>query len=129
MDLSFETLGNATLQILENGRPLLATDPWLVGKCYYDSWALDHSLSDAQIQNVLSSQYIWISHGHQDHLHQQSLAMFAKRTKFLILDHYDRTIYNFLRSCDFDVRIMEYRQWVDLSPSVRCLCLVNENQD
>jgi len=129
MDLKFETLGNATLQIFEDGQPLLATDPWLTGKCYYDSWALDHPLSETQIRNVLSSQYIWISHGHQDHLHQQSIAMFPKGIKFLIPDHYDRTIYRFFKTHEFDIQIMEYRKWIDLSPSVRCVCLDNENQD
>jgi len=129
MDQKFETLGNATLQIFEDGQPVLATDPWLIGKCYFDSWALDHPLSPIQIRNVLSSQHIWISHGHQDHLHQQSLAMFPKRSKFLIPDHYDRTIYQFLKGQEFDVQIMQYRKWVELSPNVRCLCIDNENQD
>jgi hypothetical protein len=33
--IKFETLGNATLQVFEADRPVLATDPWLVGTAYF----------------------------------------------------------------------------------------------
>ena len=33
MTHTFETAGNATLIVYENGRPVLATDPWLDGRC------------------------------------------------------------------------------------------------
>ena len=52
MNESFETLGNATLQLFADGRPVLATDPWLVGTCYFGSWALDHALTDQQIRRA-----------------------------------------------------------------------------
>ena len=66
MSMAFETLGNATVVVFEDGLPVLATDPWLVGTCYFGSWALDHPLSSAQIANVQNAEYIWISHGHPD---------------------------------------------------------------
>ena len=88
MNEKFETLGNATLQLFADGRPVLVTDPWLVGTCYFGSWALDHALTAEQIQNAVNSDYVWISHGHPDHMHHESLDLFPAGQKFLLPDHY-----------------------------------------
>ena len=40
MRFSFETLGNASLASVKDDRPVLATDPWLTGTCYFGSWGL-----------------------------------------------------------------------------------------
>ena len=52
MNHSFETLSNASILVSEDGRPVLATDPWLFGTCYFGSWALDHPLSEVQIETM-----------------------------------------------------------------------------
>jgi hypothetical protein len=129
MSLTFETLGNATIQFMADGMPLLATDPWLKGTCYFGSWSLDHALTDQQIRNVQQSQYIWISHGHPDHLHHESLEIIPRSAKLLIPDHYSRDIYDFLIGLGFDVEILRYRVWVRLHAELEVLCIDNENQD
>jgi hypothetical protein len=129
MKHALETLGNATLVFYENGRPVLATDPWLEGRCYSGSWALERKLTDCEREAVLSAEYIWISHGHPDHFHIPSLASLPRGKKILLPDHYAPDIWNFLVGQGFDVEIMPYRTWRQLSPGVRCLCLDNENQD
>ena len=129
MNESFETLGNATLQLFADGRPVLATDPWLVGTCYFGSWALDHALSPEQIANVLNSDYIWISHGHPDHMHHDSIAMLPAGKKFLLPDHYHPEIKNHLTAQGFNVTILKYREWFQISPTVSVMCLDNINQD
>ncbi len=129
MSLTFETLGNATVQFMEDRKPILATDPWLKGTCYFGSWALDHCLTDQQLRNVEQSQYIWISHGHPDHLHRESLEMIPRSAKMLVPDHYSREIYNFLVELGFRVEILPYRAWVRLHPELEVLCIDNENQD
>ncbi len=129
MHLGFETLGNATIVFYENDRPILATDPWIEGTCYFGSWALDRPLTEAERQSVVDAEYIWVSHGHPDHLHPDSLALLPKDKKFLLPDHYDPEIRNFIASQGFSVTTMPYRQWHQLSPNIRCLCLDNENQD
>ena len=129
MSCSFETLGNATIQIFEDGRPVLVTDPWLVGTSYFGSWALDHPLDAKQIANAVASEYVWISHGHPDHLHHESLDRFAPGQKVLLPDHYSDEIAVALRERGFDVRVLPYRSWVRISPKVEVLCLDNINQD
>jgi hypothetical protein len=129
MNERFETLGNATLQFFADGRPVLVTDPWLVGTCYFGSWALDHDLSAEQIANALGSDYVWLSHGHPDHMHHESLDLFRPGQKFLLPDHYDREIEHFLTGKGFAVTILKYREWFRISPTVEVMCLDNMNQD
>lgn len=129
MQEKFETLGNATLQFFADGRPVLATDPWLVGTCYFGSWALDHALTPEQIANVLNSDYIWISHGHPDHMHHESLDLLPTGKKFLLPDHYHPEIKDHLTERGFDVTVMKYRQWYQIAPTVSAMCLDNINQD
>jgi len=127
--LSFETLGNATIQFAIDGEPILATDPWLTGTCYFGSWSLDHPLTPQQIANVQRSQFIWISHGHPDHLHHQSLNLIPKNKVILVPDHYDHEIAHFLAEEGYSVETLKYRTWRRLHPQLEILCLDNENQD
>jgi len=126
---TFETLSNASVLVRENGQPVLATDPWLFGTCYFGSWALDHPLSDDQLATMHRAEYYWISHGHPDHLHHDSLATLPRGKKILLPDHYSPEIADTLRSDGFDVTILKYRQWFRLSPGVRIMCIDNMNQD
>lgn len=129
MLLTFETLGNATIQFAVDGEPILATDPWLVGTCYFGSWALDHALTPQQIANVQKSPFIWISHGHPDHLHHESLKLIPKDKTILLPDHYDHDIADFLTDQGFSVEILGYRTWRRIHPQIEVMCLDNENQD
>jgi len=129
MNESFETLGNATIQLFADGRPVLATDPWLVGTCYFGSWALDHALTPQQIANAVNSDYIWISHGHPDHMHHESLDLMQPGRKVLLPDHYHSEIKDHLTERGFNVTVLKYREWFQVSPTVSVMCLDNINQD
>lgn len=127
--LSFETMGNATLVVLEDSRPVLATDPWLVGTAYFGSWALDHDLTRQQIARVAAAPYLWISHGHPDHLHPQSLALLPRTPQVLVPDHYHPEMRRYLEGLGFAVRVLRFKRWTVLTGTVRVMCLENENQD
>jgi hypothetical protein len=129
MSARFETLGNASVLVFQSDKPVLATDPWLRGTCYFGSWALDHPLSPEQARNMVDAEWIWISHGHPDHLHDESLALLPAGKKILLPDHYDHDIAVSLRDRGFDVTVLGYRSWHELRPGIRVLCLDNINQD
>lgn len=129
MGLTFETLGNATLQLFEEGRPVLATDPWLKGTAYFGSWGLDHPLTETQIRNVVQSPYLWISHGHPDHLHPESIEMLSRKSLILLPNHYHPEIRESLESKGFRVEVLRFKEWTRLTPTVRVMCLENMNQD
>ena len=77
MRFSFETLGNATLAFREDGRPIIATDPWLTGTCYFGSWGLDRPLTADELALVQACDYLWISHGHPDHSSRRAIALWS----------------------------------------------------
>ena len=85
MDLGFETIGNATL-IAHDGGPVLATDPWIVGPAYFGSWTTSHMIPPEQLAAIHACPFLWISHGHPDHLSPASLATLADKT-ILLPDH------------------------------------------
>jgi len=129
MKLRFETVGNAILQLFENDKPILATDPWLTGTAYFGSWALDHELTDQQIRNVIQSPYVWISHGHPDHLHPESIDLLSPEQEILLPNQYFAEIADWFREKGFEVRILKFKEWVRLSSAIRVMCLENDNQD
>jgi hypothetical protein len=125
--VGFETIGNATL-ILHDGRPLLATDPWITGPAYFGSWGLSHEIPAEHMEAIRNCEYVWISHGHPDHLSGDSLKLLANK-KVLVPDHVGARVYNDLREQGFAVRILKDREWFELSPRVRVLCIADYNQD
>lgn len=130
MGTKFETMGNAMLQFSEGGKPVLTTDPWLVGTCYFGSWGMDKPLTPEQIRTVQESSFVWISHGHPDHLHPESLELLAKdKTRILLPDHYDPEISQSLSAQGFQVTILPYKKWFRLSDGIRVMSFGNENQD
>ncbi len=79
MHIGFETIGNATL-IGYDGKPVLATDPWLEGSAYFGSWGLSHVVPAEQKHAVQQCPYVWISHGHPDHLNPDAIGVLQGKT-------------------------------------------------
>src|SRR4030095_2617608 len=75
------------------------------------------------------SAFLFISHGHPDHLHLDSLKLLPRGMKTLIPDHYQPEIRHFLASEGFDVTVLRYREWCPLTDGVEVLCIDNWNQD
>jgi hypothetical protein len=127
MDLGFETVGNATL-ICHDGGPLLVTDPWIEGDAYFGSWTFSHEIPDEQLAAIRSCRYVWVSHGHPDHMSWGSLQRFRDK-KILLADHVGGRIAKALHDDGFDVEILPDRTWRPLSSRVRVLTVADYNQD
>jgi len=131
MDLGFETIGNACL-ICHDGGPVLATDPWLKGSAYFGSWTTSHEIPAEQLAHVKACKYLWISHGHPDHLSQESLAE-LKDKELLLPDHFGvhggGRIARELREMGYNVRVLKDGVWTALSPRIKVLSLGDYNQD
>jgi L-ascorbate metabolism protein UlaG (beta-lactamase superfamily) len=103
-ECGFETVGNATL-ILHDGGPILATDPWIGGSAYFGSWGLAHEIPAEQLEAVRRCKYLWISHGHPDHLSGDSLEQLTDRI-ILLPDHRGARIHDDLRAQGFNVEVL-----------------------
>ena len=105
--IEVQTIGNATL-VAYDKLPILSTDPWMGGdhSANFGSWRLPYDIPGNIRQDILRSEYIWFSHGHQDHLNPDSLHLF-KNNKILISDHFGSRIYKDLKSENKMFRLLQ----------------------
>ncbi|MCA8954336.1 MAG: MBL fold metallo-hydrolase [Planctomycetes bacterium] len=127
MDLGFETIGNACLIAHDNG-PVFATDPWMVGPAYFGSWRLSHEFPREQQERIKRCKFLWISHGHPDHLSLESMELLRDK-HFLLPDHYGGRIARDLAGMGFQVTTLKCGEWFQVSDRVRIASLANYNQD
>jgi hypothetical protein len=127
MDLGFETIGNACIIAHDRG-PVLATDPWLFGTAYFGSWRLSHEVPAQQQANVRACRYVWLSHGHPDHLSLPSLELLRDKT-ILLSDHRGGRIHRDLQALGFTVKTLRCGEWFPISDRCRIAALANYNQD
>jgi len=128
MDTGFETIGNAILTLYDEGRPILVTDPWFTDQAYFGSWGQSHEFPEAQMKGILGAEYVWVSHGHPDHLNADSMPQLTGK-KILLPDHVGKRIHDDLKNQGYDVRVMKDRQWYPLSKNIRVYCISDLNQD
>ena len=127
MDTGFETIGNATLICYDKG-PVLVTDPWLFGDAYFGSWSIGHEIPEEQMDAIKRCEYVWVSHGHPDHLSMKSLRE-LKDKKILIPDHVGGRIADDLKRLGFNVTVLADRKWTTLSPRISVQCISDYFQD
>jgi L-ascorbate metabolism protein UlaG (beta-lactamase superfamily) len=125
--MHFDTIGNATAICYED-KPVLATDPWITGSAYFGSWALSHEIPRAQFDAVKACKYLWFSHGHPDHINAESLLALSGKI-ILLPDHVGGRIRTDLTEQGLRTQVLPDRQWVQLSPHIRVMCVSDYNQD
>ena len=124
--IGFETIGNATVTCFDD-LPVLTTDPWIKGKPYFGSWGHAYKIPKNQYDNIISSKFIWLSHGHPDHIDPDSLDLFKDKT-FLVADHYGDRIYNDLKK-KFRCIKLKSNNWFNVSNNIRIKSFSDWNQD
>ena len=127
--ISSISIGNATL-ICHDCRPVLVTDPWIKGSAYFGSWTLSHEIPDEQMNSIEHCEFVWISHGHPDHLSAESLQGLRQEEDSSYPDHVGGLIFRYSQR----MRCMMYlllkdKVWTKLSDRIKVLCLCDYNQD
>ena len=124
--IGFETTGNATVTIFDN-EPVLTTDPWVLGNPYFGSWGHKYKIPKEQLENIKNSKYIFLSHGHPDHIDPDSFDIFINKT-LIIADHYGDRIYNDLKK-NYNCIKLKSNTWFEISDNVRIKTFADYNQD
>tara|TARA_B100001063_G_scaffold1828_1_gene1313 strand:+ start:1642 stop:3006 length:1365 start_codon:yes stop_codon:yes gene_type:complete len=124
-----QTIGNATV-VAYDKKPILTTDPWLGldHYAYFGSWYLPYDIPQNINQDILSSEYIFFSHGHPDHLNPDSVHKF-KNNKIILGDHVGKRMFNDLKSQGFNVTILKERVWTELSKNISVMSVSTKIQD
>ena len=125
--VGFETIGNATLIAYDN-KPILVTDPWLSGHAFFGSFGNSHEIPEAQRKSIFESPFVWLSHGHPDHIDALVLEKLHGK-QILLPDHVGNRIRDELIEQGFRVQVLKNCEWVGLSKRVRVLCLSDYFQD
>tara|TARA_Y100001949_G_scaffold141427_1_gene123594 strand:+ start:19 stop:1374 length:1356 start_codon:yes stop_codon:yes gene_type:complete len=127
--IGVSTIGNATL-IAYDEKPIISTDPWFgdTDPAYFGSWVTSHVFPKNLQQDVFNSEYIWLSHGHPDHINPISLEKLAGK-KVLLPDHIGSRIYKGLIQKKYNVEVLPDRKWVQLSKNIKILCITTVIQD
>ena len=124
-----QTIGNATV-VAYDKIPILSTDPWLGHDhyAYFGSWYLPYDIPQNISQDILSSKYIFFSHGHPDHLNPDSIHKFKNNT-IILGDHVGKRILSDLKSQGFKVMVLKERVWTELSKNVSVMSISTKIQD
>lgn len=117
--LQLRTLGHACLIVLEDGEPIIATDPWLIGSVYWRSWWLEKYPSEADIDLVRRSRFVYVTHSHIDHFHWPSLRRIGPRPGVLHPAFPAYEVPGFLNEHGFGNVTLKPLQWYALSDKVR----------
>lgn len=129
--MKLSTMGHACMVLAEEGeRPVLATDPWLLGSCYWRSWWMVNPPREEQIAHVEAARFIYITHEHPDHLHPPSLRRLKPGQRTILLPAFLRMKMEvYLRAEGFEVQVMPPRQWVPLAEGVSAMSIPQWSND
>jgi ribonuclease BN (tRNA processing enzyme) len=85
--------------LIETKDITILTDPWLVGSAYCDQWHLFPTPVNVDIAQ--KADVILISHGHEDHLHHESLLMLNKDAQVYYPFQWQQGIQEYLKSLGY----------------------------
>jgi hypothetical protein len=128
--VELQTLAHAVMLLRDGeGRPLLATDPWITGSTYWRSWWVENYPTAAQIEQLAACRWIYITHEHPDHLHPPSLRQLGKGAEILLPDFLSLKMAEYLEEQGWKTRRLPARRWVDLQPGLSVMALPTWNND
>jgi hypothetical protein len=128
--MNIETVGHAGLLIRDDaGAPVLFTDPWIAGSCYWRSWWLQNYPSPALLEELKTVAYCFITHEHPDHFHTASIRQLGKGVRYLTPEFPHGHIEGYLSGQGYQVSVVPALKWVSLHPQVRILSIPLFNDD
>src|SRR5215471_13412681 len=109
---------------LETGSIRIVMDPWISGPPYKQQWNLFPRPVD--ISGAEEATHIIVTHGHQDHLHPESLPLLNKQAEFYFPYLWTKSVKKFLSSYGFEkIRELTSYQTVSLDDETRLTFIAN----
>jgi hypothetical protein len=128
--LKVRTLGHACLAVFRDGeRPLLLTDPWLVGSVYWRSWWLQHYPTAEEIDWLATTAHVYVTHEHPDHFHLPSIRRLGAGPAYLFPSLAERGYLGYLSERGFRAEAAPPRRWLALGDGVSILSMPMWNDD
>ena len=125
-----ETLGHAALYLKnEQNEPILLTDPWLTGSCYWRSWWLQNYPSAEKIEELKTVKYCYITHEHPDHFHTVSIRNLGNKPTYLSPDLPQEQISIVLREQKLKSEVVHLKKWRRIDNEIQVLSIPLYNDD
>ena len=120
--MELQTIGHGTLVLRDDrGDPLLITDPWILGSCYWRSWWLENEPTAAQIDELARARFCYLTHEHPDHFHPPSLRRIGTGPLYLVPTFLQSAMATYLREHGFRAHELAPRSWYRLDDGVAVL--------
>jgi len=128
--LQLRTLGHACLTLYQKGEnPLLLTDPWLVGSVYWRSWWLENYPSPEEIDWLVGSSFVYVTHEHPDHFHTPSIRRIGRGPTYLFPALAERGYLDYMKSRGYRAEAVTPLHWRALNDQISILSLPLWNDD
>ena len=128
--LKMRTLGHASLAVHRDGeRPLLLTDPWLVGSVYWRSWWLQHYPSGDELDWLSTTAHVYVTHEHPDHFHMPSIRRLGAGPLYLLPDLAEQGWRRYLSARGYRAKAAPATRWLALGEGVSMLSIPVWNDD
>ena len=109
-------IGHASM-LVEAGPLKILSDPWWRGPCFGSQWWI-YPDPRTDLVDYRGTDFLYISHGHHDHLHPPTLRLFARSAKVLVSAHLD--IAPAIEALGFEVVRVSSDAPVSLGHGVEC---------
>lgn len=128
--MNIETVGHAGLLLRDDhGVPLLFTDPWVVGSCYWRSWWLQNYPDDTLLRELRSVPYCYITHEHPDHFHTASIRALGTGIHYLSPAFPNGRITPYLSGQGYQASVLPAFRWMSIHADVQILSIPLLNDD
>ena len=128
--MEVETLGHAGMLIRDDaGAPVLFTDPWITGSCYWRSWWLQHYPDEAQLEELTRVAFCFVTHEHPDHFHTASIRRLGRGIHYLCPDLPQEHIAAYLAQQGYAASVVPAFEWRTIHPGIRILSIPMFNDD
>ncbi len=128
--MNIETVGHAGLLLRDDhGAPLLFTDPWVIGSCYWRSWWLQNYPGEELLEEIRSVPYCVITHEHPDHFHTASIRALGRRPHYLSAEFPNGRVVPYLSAQGFRASVLPAFRWTSIHPLVQILSIPLFNDD
>lgn len=125
-----QTIGHASI-LLRNSKnePILLSDPWLIGSCYWRSWWLQNYPTAEQFPELQNVKYCYITHEHPDHYHMPSIRKLGKTPTYISPKLPEENIAKYLNSLEFKSSALTPLNWYKLDDGISVLSIPLYNDD
>lgn len=127
--MKFKVIGHSCMYAETSG-PSILVDPWLIGSCYWRSWWHYPPVPDPPDAELLSADYVYLTHHHFDHFHFPSMRKIHRDAHVLVPKFGVPTLAEEVRNLGFhEVMELPHGQVVQLAPGVRVASYQNGPDD